>query len=171
MINIVSSLDTVTRIKELLNNLRYLDSLPNNSPLEVNKIEFVTPLSITPLSIIITNKQLIYNYSANNSGYFQTINFPTGTDDISVEVSGKTYMPIIHLALDKIPKTERQVKLGVVHSTFLSMIRTNVIGDQKFVELITDNTLGFLVGETIDNVEEHSNADNLFLFTQYWFQK
>ena len=50
------------------------------------------------------------------------------------------------------------------------MLKIKVINDQKFIELIGNNTFGFLFGEMFDNIEQHSNADNVYLFGQHFSQ-
>lgn len=158
----------ITRLSELVKNLKYLDSLKNNSQINVEKINFVTPLSIAPVAASINSKNLKYNFVNKNSSYLQTICFPEGIDKIEQITNQKTYLPIIHLILKNLEKTALSNLLGKLHMTYLDLLKANIIADKKFLELITNNTFGFLLGEMLDNIEEHSKAENIYLFAQYW---
>lgn len=52
---------TSLRLKELMDNLRYLNSLPIKSRVDIKQIGFVTPFSITPIAAIINEKKLTYS--------------------------------------------------------------------------------------------------------------
>lgn len=168
MIKIQKNLDTVGRLKELLDNLRYLNNLKNGSEIEVEEIGFVTPLSITPLATIINKKELKNSYKGENSHYLDTIFFPGGADVFENCPSGKTFFPIIHLKLVNLSKQEITRGLSALHTKYLELLKTKIIADPRFIELITNNTFGFVVGEAFDNIEEHSIAENAYIFAQYW---
>jgi hypothetical protein len=168
MISIQTQPDTVLRIKELLENLRYLNSLPEGTNVVINEIEFATPLSVIPIASIINQKKLRYNYQGENASYLKVIRFPEGINELSGLGFQKTYIPIIHFHLGSLNKQEISQQLNVLHSKFLNLLRINIIADERFIELITNNTFGFVLGEMIDNIEEHSNAKNMYLFAQYW---
>jgi hypothetical protein len=169
MIKITSVFDTVYRLKELIDNLRYLASQNNNSVIKIAQISFVTPLSITPVSAIIDKKNLKHNYLEENSSYLKTIYFPEGVSDIDKITARKTYLPIIHLCLENFQQEEDIIRqLSTLHTKYLDLLKMNIVADQRFLELITNNTFGLLLGEIFDNIEEHSNAKNVYLFAQYW---
>lgn len=159
---------TVNRIKELIINLQYLDSMELGNTIEIKDIEFTTPLAITPVASVINKKNFYYDYNGNNATYLQVIRFPEGINKLDGLSLEGTYIPIIHLRLKDYNKKELSKQLSMLHSKFLELLRLKVIADPSFIELITNNTFGFLLGELIDNIEEHSNAENLYLFAQYW---
>lgn len=168
MISVSSSSNTIARIKQLKSNLVYLDQLSPDSEAKVSNFDFVTPLSITPIAALINARNLNVNYSGNNAQYLKVIHFPEGVSQIEVISDSKSYIPIIKLPLSKISKHERDTSLGALHSKFLDLLRRKVIADPAFIELISNNTFGFLMGEMLDNIEEHAQADNVYLFAQYW---
>lgn len=168
MIKITGIFDTVSRAKELVYNLQYLKECKDGSEIEIDRIVFITPFSTTPVAAIINKKNLKYNYKEKNVSYLKTICFPEGikkTDEIS---SYKTYFPIIHLNFEKLSRTDVVRQLELLHTKYLNLIRNNIIADQRFLELITNNTFGLLLGEIFDNIEEHSEAKNVYIFAQYW---
>lgn len=167
MINISSDFNTVLRLNDLIKNLTYLELQTKNSNIDINHIGFVTPLSITPIAAVINEKDLTYKLK-NDDSYLKTICFPEGIEEIEKIAIKKTYLPIIHLKLDNFSKEDVTRQLGSLHTKYLDLIKTNIIADQRFLELLTNNTFGFLLGELFDNIEEHSSAKNIYLFAQYW---
>lgn len=169
MIEIKSGFNTVTRLKELVSNLGYLDKQQNGSEIQIAKISFVTPLSITPISAVVNEKKLKYNYAGENSSYLQTIRFPEGIQKIDAIAQNKTYLPIIHLDLSHSISSEEVDKLlGALSSKYLELLKNNIVSDPKFLELLTNNTFGLLLTEMFDNIKEHSQAKHVYLFAQYW---
>ena len=168
MIQIIQSFNTINRIKELVPNLRYLDGKRDREEIEIASIKFVTPLSITPVAALINKKSLKHTYQGENKSYLETIHFPDGVEKIDSIQTQKTYWPIVHLRLKDLSKEEITRQLSTLHSKYLELLKRNIIADQRFLELVTNNTFGFLLGEIFDNVEEHSQAENLYLFAQYW---
>lgn len=167
MINISSSFDTVSRLSNLIGNLRYLGQQQIGASIDISQIGFVTPLSITPVASIINEKCLEHNYQGDIS-YLNTIRFPEGINEIEKIAIRKTYLPIIHLKLEGYSREDMTRNLGSLHTKYLELLKTNIVADQRFLELITNNTFGFLLGELFDNIEEHSKAKNVYLFAQYW---
>ncbi|MBU3925446.1 hypothetical protein KJ854_05975 [Patescibacteria group bacterium] len=168
MIKITGVFNTISRIKELIYNLQYLEDYKEKSKIGIDKIDFVTPLSITPVAAVINKKQLKYSYNGENILYLKTIRFPDGVKEIDKISAQKTYFPIIHLGLKSLSKTDIANQLGLLHTKYLDLIKNNIIADQRFLELVTNNTFGLLLGEIFDNIEEHSDAENVYLFGQYW---
>lgn len=168
MLSITSAFDTVTRLQELIANLRYLESLNEKACVAIKDIGFVTPLTITPVAAMINKKSLEHDYTGPNISYLQTIYFPEGLRELDRIIAEKTYLPIIHLLLAGVAKDEVTRKLGALHSKYLELIKLHIVADPRFLELLTNNTFGFLLGELFDNIEEHSLASNVYVFAQYW---
>jgi len=168
MLKITSAFDTISRLKELIRNLSYLYKQKPKSQIEIEKIQFVTPLSITPAAAVINQKSLSHKYAGENASYLETIYFPEGIKQLDLIALNKTYLPIINLDLSANDVTENSRLLDVLHAKYLDLLRGNIIADQRFLELITNNTFGFLLGEMFDNIQEHSQAKNVYVFAQYW---
>ena len=71
MINISSSFDTVSRLSNLIENLRYLEQQKSGSRIDIDQIRFITPLSITPIAAIINEKHFDHSYQGDTS-YLKT---------------------------------------------------------------------------------------------------
>lgn len=168
MIKITSAFNTLDRIKELKNNLLYVSSLSATKAVDVDKIEFVTPLAITPIAADINSRNLEIRYNGQDVQYLKVIHFPDGVTEIESLGNGKSYLPIIRLRLSQLSKQDRNKNLNALHSRFLNLLKLNVIAEPKFIELISNNTFGYLMGEMLDNIEEHAQADNVYVFAQYW---
>ncbi len=168
MIDIRSQTDTIKRVKELLANLRYLQSVQKGSQIAISSIEFVTPLSIIPVAAIINEKELKHDYHGVIESYLKVIRFPEGISELESISSQKSYIPIIHFHVGNLNKQKMSEQLSALHSKFLDLIKMKIIADERFIELVTNNTFGFLLGEMMDNIEEHSNCRNIYLLAQYW---
>lgn len=170
MINIIDTSSTLNRLTELKKNLTYLDSQDDGSVIRIGKMAFITPLSITPIAYKISKKGLSYNYQGENRSYLETVFFPEGITDsrMILSYSNRTYIPILCVHTASLGPQELTNQLNQLHSIFLQLIRTNVIADPEFIQLITDQTIGFVVSEIFDNIEQHAKASNMFIFAQYW---
>lgn len=168
MIQIKSHFNTVDRVKELIHNLQYLEKQKDGSLIEIKEIDFTTPLSITPVAALINKKSLKHNYRGENSSYLKTIRFPEGIEAIKLRRTRRTYLPIIHLTLLGLDEIEMSRKLGELNSKYLNLLKENVIADRVFIERVTENTFGLLFQEMLDNIQEHADAENVYLFAQYW---
>lgn len=164
-VSIISRRRTTQRFSELIHNLKFLESLADGSSFTVDA-EFTTPLAVLPLAPIIRRKNL--QCSAGIDSYLSTISFPNGVIDCSGVCRG-TYIPIIHLPLGNINDVdERSSKLNALHEGYLDLLRRNIISDEEFVQFITHGSFGLLIGELIDNILEHSDAQNVYVLSQYW---
>ncbi|HOW24505.1 MAG TPA: hypothetical protein PK711_02445 [Bacteroidales bacterium] len=168
MIQISSNFDIINRLKELFDNLRYLDTLSDGDYCDFKNISFVTPISIIPIAAIINKKHLKVRTSGDGSEYLNVICFPPGIPEVKEPFRKKTYLPIIHLVIDTLDSQWLANQLDKLHEHFLQLLRTNIIADQIFLQFVTEDTMGFLVGESLDNIKEHSNAQNIYIFAQYW---
>jgi hypothetical protein len=168
MIKITSAFKTLDRIKELKQNLFYVSNLSVEKGVDVDKIEFVTPLAITPIAANINSRNLEIRYNGQDIQNLRVIHFPDGVTELESLGQGKSYLPIIRLRLSELSKTDRNKNLNALHSRFLKLLKSNVIAEPKFIELISNNTFGYLMGEMLDNIEEHAQADNVYVFAQYW---
>ncbi len=169
MIQIVSNFTTDQRLRELFNNLRYLDSISYGEDCHFENIRYITPLSILPVAAVINEKDLVPKIPINLcSDYLRTMKFPCGVSDVMDEYQDKTYIPIIHLTIDSSNKQWLSQQLTRLYQQFLQLLRSNLIADPTFIQFVTEDTLGFLVSETLDNIGEHANARNVYIFAQYW---
>jgi hypothetical protein len=163
MIKIGNSWDALERIKETIQNIRYLSSLKNHDIANFHECRFARPVSIIPLAIIGYTKSLSFN---KLPGYLSTIGFPEGEEIAGYNSSGSTYFPITRADLTNTGSKEEKIR-GLANK-YLSLLKRNIIEDEQFSERIGTNGLALLISEMTDNIYEHSKAQNAFIFSQYW---
>jgi hypothetical protein len=168
MIHISRASDTITRLQQMIGNLQYLSSQQSSAIVHVQDIGFVTPLAITPVAAMINKKSLTHDYRGENNSYLDTIHFPQGIGEVEKLSLKRTYLPIIHLPLQGLDQAQSAKFLGQLSSAYLSLLKNNVIADPLFLQLITTSTFSLLLDEMIDNIQEHAEAENVYLFAQYW---
>lgn len=162
-VTVRSSGSTLNRLKELAANMEFLLSKEQSTNVHV-KVGFATPLAVVPLAAIINERKL--HLEGEQNTYLETIHFPEGVKE--VKMSRKTYLPIIRLQLASLPPSEVGTQLNKLSAVFLDLLRSNVIADREFIEMVTVNAFGFLLEELMDNVAEHAEARNVYVFSQYW---
>ncbi|MBL7138247.1 MAG: hypothetical protein ISS17_05700 [Bacteroidales bacterium] len=146
-----------------------MESLSNGDECYFENIKYITPISILPISAVLNCKDLVARLPEGTcSDYLKTMKFPSGVPIVTDEYLNKTYIPIIHLTVESSNRQWLSYQLTQLHEQFLELLRSNIIADPTFIQFVTDTTLGFLVGETLDNIEEHANARNIYIFAQYW---
>jgi hypothetical protein len=165
MIRIGGGYDAFERIKETIQNIRYLTSLEDNDTAKFEKCEFAVPVSIVPLAIIGYTKSLRFN---NIPDYFSVIKFPEG-EEIGDDTSNKsTYFPITRADLTNISLNKQEQKIRELSDKYFSLLKRNIGKDKEFLDRIGSNVCALLISEMTDNINEHSNAKNAFIFSQYW---
>lgn len=169
LISISKKGDTPTRIKELVKNFSLLKKIPPSETIDLSKIEWVTPLSILPIALLITRWQkygikIKFSEEKRIKSYLTTILFPKGTEEPTLIEWGETYFPIVRVSHkeEKFPP-EVIEKVNDKYQTLLSSLFIN----QPYQTDLTQ-ALGIFLGEMIDNVEEHSQAHELWILSQYW---
>jgi hypothetical protein len=165
MIAIGSSWDPFERIRETVDNLRYLDSLNEFETARFAKCDFARPVSIVPLAMTGLGKSLQFS---NIPEYLQNIDFPFGEEIDGYTHDGETYFPLTRADLDKLNNEHRELKLRNLSDKYASLLQRNIDEDQEFVRRLGKNVSTLLISEMIDNIYEHSNASNSFIFSQYW---
>lgn len=161
-ISISGNFDTPYRLKELLGNLRFLQAQPPGGSVEI-QCEFASPFAVTPLAARINAAHL---RCTGLSSYLQRVHFPAGLD-INACSLRSTYLPL--LRIQKAAGSDLDSELLQLHSCLLDLLKSpSTITDPQFLELITENALGYLIGEQVTNVQEHSLASDVYVFAQYW---
>jgi len=148
------------RIEELIDNLEELENavLSGDKYVELQEVNFITPLSILPLAIYSCQNNIFINcteisYSINN--YLETICFPQGLTELPTQQ--KRYLPITRL-----PPVEENAVLGRYEDSILSQTAE--------CDCITSfrNSLKHLTSELVNNVNEHAKIDHYWLLAQYY---
>lgn len=157
------------RIKELIKNFPFLKKIPRGKTIDLSKIEWVTPLSILPIALLIARWQekgieIKFPKDERIKSYLNTILFPKGTTEPTLLEWGETYFPIVRVTHkeEKFPP-EIIEKVSDKYQTLLNSLFINQIYQTDITQ-----ALGVFLGEMIDNVEEHSKAHELWILSQYW---
>jgi hypothetical protein len=167
----ISGGTTIQRLTELKSNLMSMEFQRANSPPLYVNAGFITPLSVVPLAAVINKRNLSWRCVSGSDSYLRTICFPEGITDPSQAAARRgsgTYFPLVHISLGSAPTDERSNQLDTLQSHFLDLVGRNMVADEEFIAKVKKNTFGFLLGEMLDNVKEHSLAENLYLLAQYW---
>lgn len=169
IISITKNKDIYSRIKELAKNIYNLNKINSKDTIDLNGIEWVTPLSILPIAFKISNLQIerikIQKPKDDNiRWYLDTILFPEGTSEPELIHWGETYLPItrvVHNGEQFPPEILESVneKYGLLLN---SLLEKNI-----YKQAITDS-LQYFLGEMIANVVQHSYAKELWILSQHW---
>mgnify|MGYP001627815247 CR=1 FL=1 len=165
MIEIGSSWNSFERVKETIRNMDYLCSLNYNDNVEFNFCEFARPISIVPISVLGFSKNLNFEgYPA----YLENIGFPYGQEVSGYIREGARHIPLTRADLTGLSFLEREEKLRNLSDFYNSLLNRNIITDEEFLDLVGNNVSALLITEMVDNITEHSSAENSFIFSQYW---
>lgn len=158
-----------TRYQELARNLRIAAARPDGGELAIES-NFVTPLSVVPLAHVMNQKQLTPKFARGSSvaSYLTTVDFPRGAALVALAGVKGTYVPLMRVAIGGLPEGAATDAIEKLQDGYRQLISRNLIGDAEFVEMISENTFGFLLTELCANVSDHANTGEILLFAQYW---
>ena len=164
--------EVTDRIKELFMNIVRLDESGTSGEINLEKVNWVTPLSILPLAVKISKKiennpELNIVYPSNEvAGYLKYMHFPNGLNEYGSYSQSASYIPIVCINLEGNSKNE-----GVDNaiSKYASLL-DNLIQDQEYKQNIQE-AISYLLSEGASNVLQHSNSNRLWIFAQYWRSK
>lgn len=164
MIEIGDGTNPVQRIKEVADNLRYLNTINDHEDVHFKKCGFVRPMSVVPLAIIGRQKNLHF---VNPTSYLDTIEFPGGQEISEFNSSGATYFPITRAELRGLNDDQCEEKLRDLINKYPQLLERN-IKDRDFLEKIGRNTTNHILSEMVTNIIEHAQAEQAYIFSQYW---
>ena len=163
-LHIGGSWDPLARIKELVNNLRTLSSIPDGGTASFSSIDFIRPVSILPIASYAFDHNITIQ---NANSYLDSIEFPEGTNTSEFNKIGQTYFPITKADLKSVSRDGREEKLRFLSDQYPKLLRRN-IDDQEFLDRVGNNVFYLLISEMVDNIMEHSEADLAYVFSQFW---
>ena len=143
------------RLEELTNNLDELETahFRGEQVVELSTVDFVSPLSILPLTVQANLWDMKINCTEQNTDirrYLKTIGFQQGVTTLSS--SDKRYLPIARLSFAEdhvITKYENNILASLGGGR-----------DMDCINLLTDELIG--------NVEEHAEVDHFWILAQYY---
>ena len=125
---------------------------------DLSKVGWVFPLLILPIASHIrdTGSEYILPENHDVHAYLETIGFPEGVNSISQINKEKTYIPICVLERNNPQKND-------LESTFAEMV-------YKVLEPNTQvkDAIYYPITELVDNIFEHSKAEEGYVFAQYY---
>ena len=166
MLHIGKSNDPLEKLRETIDNLRYLETLPPGANATFSNCHFAKPVSVVPLALVGHVKGLTYS---NISSYVERMNFPHGEEISGYTNDKSTYFPITRADLEGLDNAEMERKLRELSDKYSSLLDRN-IKDHEFKARIGKNLSKILISEMIDNIFEHSAAQHTFIFSQYYPQ-
>ena len=107
-LHIGGSWDPLVRIKELVNNLRILSSIPDGGTTIFSTFDFIRPVSILPIASYAFDHSITIQ---NANSYLDSIEFPEGTNTSKFNKIGQTYVPITKANLKSASRDGREKKL------------------------------------------------------------
>ncbi len=164
MSNSFISFGSEDRLTELISNLAALDQVAENkSEIEVRDSTWITPFSVLPICAMAERhgKDLIVHSSCSSDvlTYLKTIGFPKGFQECGPS-EYKSYIPITRLEL---PTNIQNVNAATTE--YAKLISSTAPSENvRILRFIID----YIVGEMTNNILEHSEAGNLWMFAQKW---
>lgn len=165
MITIGRSWNALNRIKETVENLRYLYSLSQGETAEFDTCQFARPVSIVPLALLGHDKQIRFRKTPE---YLSNIRFPQGQEISGYTTTGSTYFPLTRADLKDLDVNSQEEKLRELSDKYSLLLERNISEDKEFLERIGRNVCALLISEMTDNIDQHAKAENTFIFSQYW---
>ena len=147
----------------LKDSFRVLKLISKNQDIDLNKIDFITPFLITPLSAYLKENKKIKFVEHNNNDmrdYLNYIKFPIGisTNDFNDLNKIKTYFPLFCFS-------ENDITSGDIIDKFTKCL-------EQFVVPLENKSLVYQpLDELIDNIKEHAFSNNCFIHAQIYQKK
>lgn len=158
-------------LKVLIDTLSTLDD--SEEIIDLTKIKWVTPLNILPVAYKASKKldsspNIKFKFSSEDiESYLNTILFPKGTSNLQIIKKGQTYLPIVKINLFQKQNLTNEILINSTISQYEKIMKENLIHDQTYKENISESVHYFL-SEMIDNVEQHSRANEIWIMSQCW---
>lgn len=159
---LLAAMNTINQINECAEN---------NITLDFSAVKFVTPLFVLPLVVFFNSCDKNITIT-KISDYLQTIGFTKGISPdkmrksefiaIMEKYSRKTYLPIVSFPASKDNDDEKDAILTTVESLIVRQLS------------ITPNVatgIKYMIGESIDNIIQHANAEQGYILAQSYPNK
>ncbi|HAC16824.1 MAG TPA: hypothetical protein DCE78_12900 [Bacteroidetes bacterium] len=155
-------------------NIRHLVSViemlnkTTNSQIHISSSGFATPFQVIPLACFLNLKKLSYQINDQQSdlaSYLNTIKFPQGVNLRAVTIgSSGNYLPIGRIHGSKRQGEVRDENYKQIEDQY----RELVLNCFPTVRDTLSNAIAFFLSELIENAKDHSEANNFYVFAQYW---
>lgn len=152
------------RSNSLLDQLDSLNqtfkNIVGNVNFDFSELDFIYPLLILPIASFIQDTDSKFSYSIYDyvNSYLQTIAFPHGVSSVLEDQRLKTYIPIGVL------KKEKPQEYGNLQDVFVEKISNVLSPDVRGAK----DGIYYPIGEFVDNIFEHSERSEGYVFAQYY---
>lgn len=155
-------------LNQLISILKTLQHLHDGDRVDIDSNGFATPFHVVPSACVINRKKLTFGISDDKSGmsqYLKIIQFPDGISakDAKPGVSGN-YLPIARVTGKEGVGAQREKSYKNIEDQYRELI-LNCFSNLKDK---LSNAIAFFLSELIENAKDHSDAENFYIFAQYW---
>ncbi len=148
--------------------LSALQKLPEGDMVEMNSRGFATPFHVIPVASAINNKNLTFSLTKKNSDlgqYLKTIRFPDGVSAIVAKPGASgNYLPIARISGTESLGKQRESSYKHIEDQYRELI----FNCFRNIKDKLSNAIAFFLSELIENAKDHSDANNFYIFAQYW---
>src|ERR1051326_309192 len=138
------------RIRELTNNLHAINHSSDDRTTLQCTLELLSPLAITPLIATLNESGLPVSYSENS------LKLPTPIEFNRADLSSHEDSSLFVTKFRETKREERHSEpLAQLHNSFLNTVKRKIIMEKDFIAFVGEHTLGFILSEILDNVEQH----------------
>ncbi|MDR1755910.1 MAG: hypothetical protein LBR65_02990 [Culturomica sp.] len=156
-------------VLEIINQIE--ESSDENITIDFNSTRFVSPLFVLPLMVYLHGNPRQIN-CVNLSPYLSTVHFPDGIipdgmrrSEFLAHMEGyvhKNFIPIVNFPASVRNDDEKNAILSTVESIISRQLglAPNIVAGLKY-----------MIGESIDNITEHSESERGYIFAQAYPKK
>ncbi len=155
-------------LEHLVHMLKRVNELDKGTFFEIDSNGFATPFQVVPLACTITQKNLSYSTTNPNSeleSYLEIIRFPYGVKASEAQpgTSGN-YLPIARVSGVENELNQRERSYKHLEDQYRDLI----LNCFPSIRDKLGNAIAFFLSELIENAKDHSEADDFYIFAQYW---
>lgn len=155
-------------LRHVVNIVQKVSSISHGQRLEIVSSGFATPFQVIPVTCVVNIKESAPFVSDNDSdiaGYLNTISFPSGVNAENARpgTSGN-YLPIARVLNTKHAHGKRESSYKHIEDQYRELI----LNCFPSIREKLSNAIAFFLSELIENAKDHSEADNFYIFAQYW---
>ncbi len=155
-------------LNQLISNLKTLHQLSDGDRVDIDARGFATPFHVVPSACVINRKNLTFGISDDKSDmnrYLKIVHFPdcVSAKDARPGVSGN-YLPIARITGEESIGAHREKS----HKNIEDQYRELIFNCFSNIKDKLSNAIAFFLSELIENAKDHSDAENFYIFAQFW---
>lgn len=164
--------DPIKRIRELVTCIQQLDQA--SSQIDISNVEYITPLTILPLASLVSRMQkerrLVFHPSESQRlTDLLEYGFPQGKSIQEIKPM-ENFVPICSACMSlKTPRESIALLNNVAEQYRNSIVR--LLNQKQEVAKNYQESIIYFLSELCDNVNEHSEAENFWVFSIFWVKR